>query len=91
MRKAVLLRQMGQRMVHEPGPDTPQPKAGILVVAKAVFWAFLGIRRRQDYESDAVSISLKQIIIAGVIGGILFVVGIVILVKMIVANIGTVT
>ncbi len=77
-------------MSLEPRPE-PKPKAGFFAIAGAIFWSFLGIRRRQDYESDTVSISLKQVIIAGVIGGILFVVGIVVLVKVILANIGTVT
>lgn len=64
-------------------------KAGFFTVAGAVFWSFLGIRRRQDYESDAESISLKQVVIAGIIGGLIFVVGVVVLVNVIVANIGT--
>ncbi|MES2236315.1 MAG: DUF2970 domain-containing protein [Rugosibacter sp.] len=63
-------------------------KAGFFTVVGAVFWSFLGIRRRQDYESDAASISLKQVVIAGIIGGIIFVVGVVVLVNVIVANIG---
>lgn len=41
--------------------------------AKAVFWSFLGIRRGRDYADDAANLTLLQIIIAGVIGGILFV------------------
>lgn len=75
-----------------PNPQSVgKPKAGNLTVVGAVFWSFLGIRRRQDYESDAASISLKQAVIAGIIGGIIFVVGVVVLVKVIMANIGTAT
>jgi hypothetical protein len=75
-----------------PNPQSVgKPQAGILTVVGAVFWSFLGIRRRQDYESDAASISLKQVVIAGIIGGIIFVVGVVVLVKVIMANIGTAT
>ncbi|AJP47509.1 hypothetical protein PG1C_01595 [Rugosibacter aromaticivorans] len=65
------------------------PQAGFFTIVSAVFWSFLGIRRRQDYESDAASISLKQVVVAGIIGGIIFVVGVVVLVKVILANIGT--
>lgn len=68
-----------------------KPQAKFFTVVGAVFWSFLGIRRRQDYESDATSISLKQIVVAGIIGGIIFVVGVVVLVKIIMANIGTAT
>lgn len=71
--------------------DKSRGKAGIWTLTKAVFWSFLGIRRRQDYEADTVSISLKQVIIAGIIGGIVFVVGVVALVKIILANVGTST
>jgi len=67
------------------------PTAGFFTIVRAVFWSFLGIRRRQDYESDAASISLRQVVVAGIIGGIIFVVGVVVLVKVIMANIGTAT
>lgn len=66
-------------------------QAKFFTLAGAVFWSFLGIRRRQDYESDAASISLKQAVIAGIIGGVIFVVGVVVLVKAIMASIGTTT
>ena len=69
-------------------PNKKTNKAGFFTVARAVFWSFLGIRRRQDYESDAASISLKQVVIAGIIGGIVFVAGVVVLVRVIVANVG---
>ncbi len=71
--------------------DKSRKNAGVWVLVKAVFWSFLGIRRRQDYEADTVSISLKQVIVAGIIGGIVFVVGVVALVKIILANVGTST
>jgi uncharacterized membrane protein len=77
-------------MIQETHTETGR-RAEFLAIAGAVFWSFLGIRRRKDYEKDTVSISLKQVIIAGIIGGILFVAGVVVLVKVILANIGTVT
>ncbi|PKO84989.1 MAG: DUF2970 domain-containing protein [Betaproteobacteria bacterium HGW-Betaproteobacteria-11] len=55
-------------------------------MASTVMASFLGIRRRSDYDSDAASMSLKQVIIAGLIGGIVFVVGVILLVKMVLAN-----
>jgi hypothetical protein len=42
-------------------------------VAKAVLWSFLGVRKRKDYDRDSVSISPLQIVIAGIVGGVLFV------------------
>ena len=48
-------------------------KAGPLEAARAVFWSFFGVRRRSDYDSDSVRITPRQIIMMGLIGGILFV------------------
>lgn len=61
-------------------------KVGLWKMVSAVMASFLGIRRRSDYDSDAASMSLKQVIIAGLIGGIVFVVGVILLVKMVLAN-----
>ena len=33
-----------------------QKKASPLQVARAVFWSFLGIRKRRDYEADSVEL-----------------------------------
>jgi hypothetical protein len=64
--------------------DVPQ-KAGAtpLQVAKAVFWSFFGVRKRAEYEKDAVTLTLKQVVIAGIIGGIVFVLSLVMLVRFI--------
>lgn len=56
-------------------------KAGPLQVARAVFWSFLGIRKRSDYQDDSVRIKPHQIIIAGLIGAALFVLTLVLVVR----------
>ena len=48
-------------------------KASMSQVARAVFWSFLGIRRSDDHDRDAVTITPVQIIAAGIIGAALFV------------------
>ena len=64
--------------------ETPgKPKATPLQVAKAVFWSFFGVRRRAEYEKDAVSLTLLQVVVAGIIGGIVFVLSLVMLVRFI--------
>ena len=40
---------------------------------KAVFWSFFGVRKRRDYDADAKSLTPAQVIIAGLIGGLAFV------------------
>lgn len=61
---------------HKPAPR----RAGVLQVAKAVFWSFLGIRKRAAHENDAVTITPVQVIVAGIIGAVIFVLSLVFLV-----------
>jgi hypothetical protein len=58
-------------------------KATPLQVAKAVFWSFLGIRKRAEYEQDAVSLTLPQVVVAGLIGAVVFVLSLIMLVRFI--------
>ena len=59
-------------------------RATPLQVAKAVFWSFLGIRKRADYEKDAVSLTPLQVVVAGIIGAIILVLSLVTLVHFII-------
>lgn len=59
-------------------------KATPLQVAKAVFWSFFGIRRRAEYEKDAVTLTPVQVIVAGIIGAIILVLSLVTLVHFII-------
>ena len=34
---------------------------------KAVFWSFLGVRRRSDYESDTHKLKPQHVIAAGIV------------------------
>ena len=56
-------------------------KATPLQVAKAVFWSFFGVRKRAEYEKDAVSLTLLQVVVAGIIGAVIFVLSLVMLVR----------
>ena len=66
--------------------QTPK-QAGMLQVAKAVFWSFLGIRKRRDYESDSVELKPKQVIIAGLIGAAIFVASLLLLVRFVIGKV----
>ena len=44
-----------------------------LKAALAVFWSFFGVRKRRDYDADAQDLTPAQIVIAGLIGGVVFV------------------
>lgn len=56
---------------------------GNIKAALAVFWSFLGVRKRRDYDSDAQSLTPAQVIIAGLIGGLTFVLTMVLLVYLV--------
>ena len=40
---------------------------------KAVFWSFLGVRRRSDYESDTQKLRPRDVIAAGLVSAAVFV------------------
>ncbi|HEX7971189.1 MAG TPA: DUF2970 domain-containing protein [Thiobacillus sp.] len=48
-------------------------EGGNLKAALAVLWSFFGVRRRRDYDADAQSLTPAQVVIAGLIGGAVFV------------------
>jgi hypothetical protein len=48
-------------------------KGGNVKAALAVFWSFFGVRKRRDYDADAESLTPAQVIVAGLIGGAIFV------------------
>ena len=51
----------------------PKQKASFFQIAKAVMWSMLGVRQQKGYEDDTAKITLKQAVLAGLIGGIIFV------------------
>jgi len=55
-------------------------KAGNVKAALAVFWSFFGVRKRRDYDADALNLTPAQVIIAGLIGGAVFVLTLLLLV-----------
>ena len=66
--------------------DEQQPaprKAGVLQVASAVFWSFLGIRKSRDHDRDAASIKPLQVVVAGVIGASVLVFCIIMVVRLV--------
>ena len=69
-------------MTAMAGEQTPK-SASPLQVAKAVFWSFLGIRRRAEHESDVTQLKPAQVIVAGIIAAALLVLGLVLLVRFI--------
>jgi len=61
-------------------------KGSLIATMKAVFWAFFGVRKKSDYEQDAQQLNPVHVIIAGIIGAIIFVATLLIIVKSVVGN-----
>jgi hypothetical protein len=63
-----------------------QRKGSFWQTVKAVGWSFLGVRKASGYEEDVAQINPIHVIVAGIIGGVLFVVGLVLIVKWVVSS-----
>ncbi len=64
--------------------SSDKPAKGTFIQAmKAVSWAFFGVRKHTDHDHDAATLSMGQVVIAGIIGAALFVVGVLLLVKLV--------
>jgi hypothetical protein len=48
---------------------------------KAVFWSFFGVRKQADHDSDARKVTPVQVIVAGLVSALVFVLAIFFLVK----------
>ncbi len=57
----------------ENAQSSANQKASFFQVVKAVLWSMLGVRQQKSYENDAAKITLKQAVVAGIIGGVVFV------------------
>ena len=53
---------------------------------RAVFWSFFGVRKRRDYEDDAVNLNPVYVIVAALLGLAIFIGMLLLLVKIAVAK-----
>lgn len=66
--------------------EARQRKSSFLATMKAIFWSFLGIRKRSDYEQDAAQLNPVHVIVAGIIGALIFIATLLFIIKMVVAK-----
>ena len=62
-------------------------KPTILQAARAVFWSFLGIRRRSAHEQDLARLRPVHFVVAGLAGGLVFVLTLIALVRFVVSHV----
>ncbi len=65
--------------------------AGFVQAAKTIFWAFFGVRQKRHLEDDAASLTPAQIVVAGILGGAVFVLVLVVVVRCVVMGHGATT
>jgi hypothetical protein len=53
---------------------------------KAVAWSFVGIRKNSEYQEDLAKVNPFHIIVVGIVGALLFVVGLIALVNWVVVR-----
>ncbi len=63
-----------------------QRKGSFWGTVSAVAWSFFGVRRGKDYERDVSQLNPVHLVIAGIVGGVLFVSALVLLVQWVVSS-----
>jgi hypothetical protein len=71
--------------MEEPGKPLRR-KAGFGATMRAVFWSFFGVRKKSDYEHDAAHLNPVHLIIAALIGLVVFIGVLVMVVRFAVAK-----
>ncbi|HYR24215.1 MAG TPA: DUF2970 domain-containing protein [Aquabacterium sp.] len=66
--------------------EASQRKGSFVQTLKAVAWSFFGVRKSSDYAKDVSRINPVHVIVAGVVLALLFVLGLVWLVRWIIAS-----
>jgi Protein of unknown function (DUF2970) len=72
--------------VSEDLKQAVQRKGSFWQTVKAVGWSFFGVRKASGYEEDISKVNPVHVIVAGLLAALLFVLGLVVLVKWVVAS-----
>lgn len=70
-----LIKGLAERKAGKP------QEASVLRLVQAIFWSFFGVRRMQDLDSDAYTLTPLQVIVAGLIGAVILVCSLLLLVR----------
>jgi hypothetical protein len=72
--------------VSEGLKEAAQRKGSFVQTMRAVAWSFFGVRKGADYERDVSKLNPVHVIIAGVLGAILFIMVLVLLVNWVIGS-----
>ena len=67
--------------------ELSQRKPNFFQTLKAVLWGFLGVRKGSGYQDDIAKLNQVHIVIAGILGGIIFVGVLLVIVKFAISSI----
>jgi amino acid transporter len=77
-------------MNEPPVPSSPesplQRRGSFLQTMGAVAWSFFGVRRSADYAQDVQKLNPVHVVIAGIVGALLFIAVLVLLVRWVVGS-----
>lgn len=71
-------------MNQPPSGSVPSRKGSWLETVTAVLWAFLGVRRKSDYQQDIDRLNPLHLMAIGIVAAFLFVGGLMLLVNWVV-------
>lgn len=67
--------------------DSPiRRKGSFLQTMRAVAWSFFGVRRSADYAADVQKLNPVHVVVAGIVGALLFIAVLVLLVRWVVGS-----
>jgi amino acid transporter len=74
--------------MSQADPHTPATakKGSLWRTFVAVAWSFLGIRKSSDFQEDIARITPLHILVVGVVSGLLFVIGLMVIVHLVVGK-----
>jgi hypothetical protein len=69
------IEQHGDTMTGGPNGEggATKKKSSVMQLVGAVAWSFLGVRKRADLEADAAQLHPFALIVAGLVGAVLFI------------------
>ena len=80
---------MSEPLDAKPGEDLKQAAArrgSFVRTFQAVAWSFFGVRRSKDYANDVEKLNPVHVVIAGIIGALIFIGCLVLLVRWVVGS-----
>jgi hypothetical protein len=66
--------------------DAASRKGSLLQTVRAVAWSFFGVRRSKDYANDVEKLNPVHVVIAGIVGALIFIGCLVLLVRWVVGS-----